>query len=148
LYQHRKKLREERDTVFQDNNSISREEYWDDYSEDSEDSRERHGDPKHNRGATARCRDEGYSRNHTPQLEEEEDDFIQETPEAGLIAAHTYLLTTRPEPGDPQEDMHQAATRSLGIVENKIRRRGRTRDEVDKLQGKAKGEIQVQLHTT
>jgi hypothetical protein len=50
LYQHRKKLREERDMVFQDNNSISREEYWEDYSEDSEYSRERRGDPKHNRG--------------------------------------------------------------------------------------------------
>jgi hypothetical protein len=36
LHQHRKKLRDERDMVFQDNNSISREEYWDDYSEDSE----------------------------------------------------------------------------------------------------------------
>jgi hypothetical protein len=47
LYQHRKKLREERDMVFQDNNSISREEYCEDYSEDSEYSRERHGDPKH-----------------------------------------------------------------------------------------------------
>jgi hypothetical protein len=34
LHQHRKKLREERDMVFQDNNSISRKEYWDDYSED------------------------------------------------------------------------------------------------------------------
>jgi hypothetical protein len=73
--------------VFQDNNSISREEYWDDYSEDSEYSRERHGDPKHNRGTTARSRDERYSRNPTPQLEEEEDDFIQEMPEAALIAA-------------------------------------------------------------
>jgi hypothetical protein len=50
LYQHRKKLREERNMVFQDNNSISREEYWEDYSEDSEYSRERRGDPKHNRG--------------------------------------------------------------------------------------------------
>jgi hypothetical protein len=50
LYQHRKKLREERDMVFQDNNSISREEYWEDYSEDLEYSRERHGDPKHNKG--------------------------------------------------------------------------------------------------
>jgi hypothetical protein len=80
LYQHKKKLREEKDMVFQDNNSISREEYWDDYSEDSEYSRERHGDPKHNRGATACSREERYSRNPTPQLEEEEDDFIQETP--------------------------------------------------------------------
>jgi hypothetical protein len=53
LYQQKKKLREERDIVFQDNNSISREEYWEDYSEDSEYRRERRGDPKHNRGATA-----------------------------------------------------------------------------------------------
>jgi hypothetical protein len=124
LYQHKKKLREERDMVFQENNSISRKEYWDDYSEDSEYSRERHGDPKHNRGATARSRDERYSRNPTPQLEEEEDDFIQETPEAALIAAQAYLLTTRPEPGDLREDMHRAAIRSLGIVENKIREKG------------------------
>jgi hypothetical protein len=77
LYQHRKKLREEIDMVFQNNNSISREEYWEDYSEDSEYSRERRGDPKHNRGATARGREKGHSRSPTPYLEEEEDDFIQ-----------------------------------------------------------------------
>jgi hypothetical protein len=41
--------------------------------------------------------------------EEEEEDFVQETPEAALIAAQAYLLTTRPEPRDPREDMHQAA---------------------------------------
>jgi hypothetical protein len=58
LYQHRKKLREERDMVFQDNNSISREEYWGDYSEDSEYSREKHGDPKHNRGNSTQQRGE------------------------------------------------------------------------------------------
>jgi hypothetical protein len=124
LHQHRKKLTEERDMVFQDNNSISREEYWDDYSEDSEYSRERHGDPKHNRGTTVRSREERYSQSITPQLEEEEEDFVQETPEATLIAAQAYLLTTRPEPGDPREDMHQAAIRSLGIVEDEIRRKG------------------------
>jgi hypothetical protein len=124
LYQHRKKLREERDMVFQDNNSISREEYWEDYSEDSEYSRERRGDPKHNRGVTARSREERYSRSPTPQLEDEEDGFIQETPEAALVAAQAYLLTTRPEPGDPREDMHLAALRSLGIVESKIREKG------------------------
>jgi hypothetical protein len=92
--------------VFQDNNSISKEEYWEDNSEDLEYSRERCEDPKHNRGAIARSREQRYSRSPTPQLEEEEDDFIQETPEAALVAAHAYLLTTRPKPGDPQEDMH------------------------------------------
>jgi hypothetical protein len=124
LHQHRKKLREERDMFFQDNNSMSGGEYWDDYSEDSEYSRERRGDPKHNRGTTAQSGKERYPRNITPQLEEEEEDFVQETPEAALIAAHAYLLTTRPEPGDLREDMHQAAIRSLGIVEDKIRGKG------------------------
>jgi hypothetical protein len=49
---------------------------------------------------------------------------MQETPKAALIAAQAYLLTTRPEPGDPQEDMHQAAIRSLGILEDKIKGKG------------------------
>jgi hypothetical protein len=76
LHQHRKKLREERDMFFQDNNSVSREEYWDDYSEDSEYNRERRGDLKHNRGTMAQNREERYSRSITPQLEEEEEDFM------------------------------------------------------------------------
>jgi hypothetical protein len=57
----------------------------------------------------AQSREERHSRSITPQPEEEEEDFVQETPEAALIAAHAYLLTTRPEPGDPREDIHQAA---------------------------------------
>jgi hypothetical protein len=54
LHQHKKKLREERDifTKIWDINSMSSEEFWDDYSDDSEYSRERHGDPKHNRRTT------------------------------------------------------------------------------------------------
>jgi hypothetical protein len=124
LHQHRKKLREERDMFFQDNNSISREEYWDDYSENSEYNRERRGDPKHNRRTMAQSGKERYLRSITPQLEEEEEDFMQETPEAALISAHAYLLTMRPEPQDPREDMHQAPIRSLGIVEDKIKGKG------------------------
>jgi hypothetical protein len=100
LYQHKKKLREERDMIFQDNNSISREEYWEDYSEDSEYSREKRRDPKHNRGAIVHGREEGHSRSPTPQLEEEEDDRVQKTPEVALAAAQAYLLATRPEHGD------------------------------------------------
>jgi hypothetical protein len=45
-------------------------------------------------------------------------------PEAALVAAQAYLLATRPEPGDPREDMHRAAIRSLRIVEGKIREQG------------------------
>jgi hypothetical protein len=122
LYQHKKKLREEKDMIFQDNNSASEEEYWENYSEDSEYSREERGDPKHSRRTTAYDGGEEYSRNPTPQLVEEEDDI--NTPEAALAAAQAYLLTTRPEYGDPREDMHQAAMQGLRIIDEKIRVQG------------------------
>jgi hypothetical protein len=53
-------------------------------------------------------------------LSDGEENFIQETSEAALVA-QAYLLTTRPEPGDPREHMHQAAIKSLGLVEDKLR---------------------------
>jgi hypothetical protein len=83
------------------NNSTSSEEYWDDYSDDLEYSRERHRDPKHNRRTRVQRIEERYSRSTTPQLEEEEEYFVHKTPEAALIVAQAYLLTTRPEPRDP-----------------------------------------------
>jgi hypothetical protein len=52
---------------------------------------------------------------------EEEEEFVQETPEAALIAAQAYLLTMQPKPGDPREQMHQATIRSLGLVEEKLK---------------------------
>jgi hypothetical protein len=81
---------------------------------------ERHRDPKHNRRTTAQIREESYVKSQSPQQSEEEEDFIQETPEAALVAAQAYLLTTQPEPRDPREHMHQAAIRSLGLVEGKL----------------------------
>jgi hypothetical protein len=47
---------------------------------------------------------------------------LQETPEVALVAAQACLLTTQPEPGDPREHMHQAAIRSLGLVEDRLRK--------------------------
>jgi hypothetical protein len=47
---------------------------------------------------------------------------VQETPEAALVAGQAHLLTTQPEPGDPWVHMHQAAIRSLGFVEDRLRR--------------------------
>jgi hypothetical protein len=47
---------------------------------------------------------------------------VQETPETTLIAAQAYLLTTQPEPRDPREHMHQEAIKSLGFVEDRLRK--------------------------
>jgi hypothetical protein len=122
LHQRKKKLRVERDIFMQTrgDDSMSSGEYWDEYNDESESSMDRHRDPKHNRRAMARTREESYTKNQSAQQSEEEKDFIQETPEAALVAAQAYLLTTQPEPRDPREHMHQAAIRSLGLVENKL----------------------------
>jgi hypothetical protein len=53
---------------------------------------------------------------------DEEEDLAQETPEAALVAAQAYLLTTQQEPGDPREHMHRAAIKSLGLVEDRLRK--------------------------
>jgi hypothetical protein len=111
LHQHKKKLREERDMFMRSRggDNTSSGEYWDEYSDASESSMERHRDPKHNRRTTARIREESYVKNLSAQQLEEEEDFVQKTPEEALVAAQAYLLTTQPEPGDRWEYMHQAA---------------------------------------
>jgi hypothetical protein len=45
-----------------DNNSTSSGEYWDEYSDASESSMERHRDPKHNRRTTTQSREESYTK--------------------------------------------------------------------------------------
>jgi hypothetical protein len=122
LHQRRKKLREERDIFMrsQGDDSMSSREYWDKYSDTSESSMDMHKDPKHNRRTTARVVEESYMRSPSTNQLEEEEEIGQETPEAALIAAQAYLLTTQPKPGDPWEHMNQSAIRSLGLVENKL----------------------------
>jgi hypothetical protein len=123
LHQHRKKLRQERDMIMKspDYNSTSSGGYWGEYSNSSEYSMERHRDPKYSRRTTAHTEEESYMKSPTANQPEEEEEFMQETPEAALVATQTYLLTTQPRPGDPREHMHQAAIRSLGVVEDKLR---------------------------
>jgi hypothetical protein len=124
LHQHRKKLREEKDKFMrsQENNSVSSGGYWDEYSDASESSIERHRDPKHSRRTTAWAREESHIKSISAHPSDDEEDFVQETPEAALVAAQAYLLTMQPKPGDPWENMHQDAIRSLGLVEDKLRK--------------------------
>jgi hypothetical protein len=123
LHQRRKKLREEIDMFMrsQDYNSTSSGGYWDEYSDSSESRMERHRDPRHSRRTIARTIEESYTKGPSLNPAEEEEEFVQETPEAALVAAEAYRLTTQPKPGDPREHMHQAAIRSLGLVEDKLR---------------------------
>jgi hypothetical protein len=96
--------------------------YWDEYSEASESSGERHKDPKHSRKTTTWAREENHARSISAHPSDDDEDFVQETPKAALVAAQAYLLTTQPEPGDPWERMHQATITSLGLVEDRLRK--------------------------
>jgi hypothetical protein len=117
LHQHKKKLQVEKSELrkSQESNSASSRSYWNEYSETSDSSKERHREPKHSRRRTARRREEKRARSISAPLSNEEENFIQETPEAALVAAPAYLLTTQTEPRDPWEHMHQAAIKSLGV---------------------------------
>jgi hypothetical protein len=103
LHQRKKKLRQEGDMIMRspDYSSTPSERYWSEYSNSSESSMERQRDPMHNRRTTAQIKEESYAKSQSPQQSKEEEDFVQETPEAALVAAQAYLLTTQPEPGDP-----------------------------------------------
>jgi hypothetical protein len=50
----------------------------------------------------------------------EQGNIIPKTPDAVLVAAQTYLYTTRPSPGNPREHMHWAALQGLRMVGNKL----------------------------
>jgi hypothetical protein len=124
LHQHKKKLRAEKSELRksqQESNSASSRPYWNEYSETSDSSKERHREPKHSRRKTAREREEKRARSISAPLSNEEENFIQGTLEATLVAAHAYLLTTQLKPRDPWEHMYQAAIKSLGLVEDKLR---------------------------
>jgi hypothetical protein len=103
LHQHRKKLRKEKDELrrSQENYIMSSGAYWDEYNDESESSRERHRDPKHSRRTTAWAREESRAKSISKHPSDNEEDFVQEIPEAALVVAQAYLLTTQPEPRDP-----------------------------------------------
>jgi hypothetical protein len=86
LHQRRRKLREEKDMFMrsEDNNSASSGGYWDEYSDASESSIERRRDPKHSRRTTTQTREESHTKTESAHPSDEEEDFVQETPEAAL----------------------------------------------------------------
>jgi hypothetical protein len=57
----------------------------------SDSSEERHREPKHSRRRTERPRKEDRAKSVGTPLSDEEEDFIQETSEAALVAAQAYL---------------------------------------------------------
>jgi hypothetical protein len=55
---------------------------------------------------------------------DEQGNIVPKTPEAALVVAQAYLLTTRPSLGDPREHMHRAALNGLNMVGQKLSAKG------------------------
>jgi hypothetical protein len=89
LHQRRKNLWEEKDMFMrsQHNNSASSGGYWDEYNNASKSSIERCRDPKHSRRTATRTREENHTKSISAHPSDKEEDFVQETPEAALVAA-------------------------------------------------------------
>jgi hypothetical protein len=89
LLQQKNKSREEKDEFkrSQENDSMSSGAYWDEYSEASESSGEKQKDPKHSRKTTTWARKESHVRSICAHPSDDDDDFVQETPEAALVVA-------------------------------------------------------------
>jgi hypothetical protein len=56
---------------------VSSRAYWDEYSEASESSGERHKDPKHSRRTTTWARKESHVRSISAHPSDDEEDFVQ-----------------------------------------------------------------------
>jgi hypothetical protein len=88
----------------------------------SHSSEERHHEPKCNRGKGERP--DGENRMHNLNSSfltvDEIGSIMPKTPEASLVAAQAYLLTTQPEPRDPRESMHQVSIKGLGLIRDKL----------------------------
>jgi hypothetical protein len=125
LNQHKKKLWEEKSELrrSQENNNASSRSHWEEYNKTSESSEERYREPKHSRRRTERPRKEDRTKSINTLLPDEVEDSIQDTLEAALVAAQAYLLTTQPEPGDPQENMLQASIQSLRLVGDELKQK-------------------------
>jgi hypothetical protein len=74
------------------------------------------------------ARKEDRTKSINTLLSDEEEDFIQDMPEAALVAAQAYLLTIQPKPRDPRENMHQAAIKSLRLVGDELRQKSLGRE--------------------
>jgi hypothetical protein len=66
--------------------------YCNEYSETLDSNKEGHREPKHSRRKTTRGREEKRARSISLPLSDEDENFVQETPEAALVAAQAYLL--------------------------------------------------------
>jgi hypothetical protein len=82
----------------------------------------RHRTPEHNIGDAKHGRRGNHLQNLYSSflLINERGNIIPKTSEAALVAAQAYLLTTQPALGDPQESMHQAAIKGLGLIGDKL----------------------------
>jgi hypothetical protein len=127
LHQHKKQLLQEKSELrrsHRSNNAANRTQ-WEEHSDTSQSSEERYHVPKHNKRRAERPRKESRTQNLNSSflIVNETGSIMPEKPEAALVVAQAYLLTTQPEPGDPRESMHQAAIKGFRLIRDKLKQK-------------------------
>jgi hypothetical protein len=118
LHQQKKQLLRERSKIrrrHESANAVSRI-LWEERNNASHTGGGRRREP--NRGEAERRHKDNHDSSFL--LVDEIGNIIPKTPEAALVVAQAYLLTTQPAPGDPREGMHQSAIKGLGLIGDKL----------------------------
>jgi hypothetical protein len=148
LHQHKKKLREERDMFARsrDDNTMSGEEYWDDYSGDSEYSRERRGDPKHNRGTTAQKKRGKVLKKYEPTARGGGRRFFTRNTRSSVDSS-TGIPTNHAARTRRSAGRHTPSRNTKPRDSGRQDHGKRSRGKIGKIQRRAKGGVQIQSHT-
>jgi hypothetical protein len=102
--------------------STTRRIQWEECAHASQSGGGGHWKPESNRREPEQPNRENHTQNHDSSFlsVDEIGNIMPKTPEAALVAAQAYLLTTQLTPGDPRESIHQAAIKVLGLVGDKL----------------------------
>jgi hypothetical protein len=96
LHQHKKELLQEKSELKRSHksNSATNRTQWDELSDTSQSSEERHHEPKHNRRRAEPIRKESRTQNSSFLSVDETGSIMPEMLEAALVVAQAYFITT------------------------------------------------------
>jgi hypothetical protein len=125
---------------------------WEEHSNTSHTGGGQHREPELNRNKAER-QNRG---NHAQNLDssflsvDERGNIVPKTPEAALVAAQAYLLTTQLAPRDPRESMHQVAIKGLGLIGDKLQQEISRQDRLphSPQQGEKKAKVPISALST
>jgi hypothetical protein len=146
LHQRIKELRKERNMFMRsrDNNSTSSGGYWDEYSDASESSMERHRDSKRNKRTTTQTREESYTKSLSTHPSDEERTLCARNTRSS-IGSSTGVPTNHTTKAWRSTGAHASSRNTKPLVDRGQANGKSSREKGDTSKGRTKGRVQVQI---